>query len=170
MEFNINEIIKSIGLKKFTAIILVSLIIFLLIPDNISQYVGSKITNILLWQKIILFVIIILIVVFFIEIVIPICNKIFIYVKKKMIVKNLDEIHIEYINKFYDEEVKEFIKTVSIYNDDKYILSLREKGIIEWITPLIITSNTPNTYKVSSEYKNILKKLLKNRGKKWNIN
>ena len=98
MEFNINEIIKSIGLKKFTVIILVSLVVFLLIPDNISQYVGSKITNILLWQKIILFIIIILIVVFIIEIVIPTCNKVFIYDPTNLYV--LNALHVsEPINK-----------------------------------------------------------------------
>jgi len=163
MEFNVNEIIKSIGLKKVIVIFLLSTIIFLLTPNNIIQNIGGKVIDILLWQKVIYIIIIIIIITAFIELVIPVIKKLCLYIKKRTIIARLDGQHIEYIKKFYDSQVNEFIKTLSIYNDDKYISSLEEKGIIEWINPLIITDNTPYSYKISSEYKKILKRIFKNK-------
>ena len=163
MEFNVNEMIKSIGLKKVIVIILLSTIIFLLTPNNIIQNIGGKVIDILLWQKIIYIIVIIIIITAFIELVIPVIKRVCLYIKKRVIIARLDEQHIKYIKKFYDFKVNEFIKTLSIYNDDKYISSLEEKGIIEWINPLIITDNTPHSYKISSEYKKILKRIFKNK-------
>ena len=90
-------------------------------------------------------------------------NLIFDYWNKKKVIKKLDDNHIIYIKKFYDYDVNEFINNVETSTRDKYIESLKEKGIIEWIDPLIITQNTNYVYKISDEYKKMLKKYMK----KW---
>lgn len=162
-KMNINDFIKDIGLKRIIVIFMLATIAFLLLPEEAINFIGGKFTDSKFIKNIITGIGVLLIVSVIYIIFSLLLNLIFDYWNKKKVIKKLDDNHIIYIKKFYDYDVNEFINNVETSTRDKYIESLKEKGIIEWIDPLIITQNTNYVYKISDEYKKMLKKYMK----KW---
>lgn len=156
MEFNINEFLEKYGIKKILLILIFSFILFLFVPNNFINYLGNKISTNEDIQKIIIFVFILSIVTLIVECLFPLIFEFYKKFKRKNIILKLDDNYKEILKLFYDDDLRKYNKVVTIENKNKYIDSLNEIGIIEYIVPIIITRNTKEQYRVSNEYRDIL--------------
>lgn len=163
MEFDVNKFLEKYEIKKIMIIIIISFIVFMLIPLNWIEYIGNRLTNNSDLKNLVTFAVILCTVGIIKEILLPFVFKIIQIPKKKKTLLNLDKQHLDNLFLFYDSDLKKFNKKLEISEPNKYLKDLEEIGIVEYIFPIIMTRNSINKYKISDEYRKILDGLILNK-------